>query len=91
VPIAGSGATLASGVRSSQHSPTTTPTSPVEALAGFFLGAYDGPSVSGGDLLAVRNVMPVFVVIAAVTAPVRATARRRPTPHRTETEHDPGR
>ena len=90
VPIARSVATWASGVRSSQHSPTATPTSPVEALAGFFLGAYSGPSVSRGDLLAVRNVMPVFVVLRGVTNPVRATTRRRPTPHRTETEHDPG-
>ena len=91
VPIAGSVATWASGVRSSQHSPTATPTSRVEVFTGFFLGAYNGPSVSRGDLLAVRNVMPVFVVLAAVTDPVRATTRRRPAPHRTETEHDPGR
>jgi hypothetical protein len=91
VPIAGSVATWASEVRSSQHSPTATPTSRVEALAGLFLGAYNGPSVSRGDLLAVRNVMPVFVGLAAVTAPVRATTRRRPALHRTETEHDPGR
>ena len=71
--------------------PTATPTSRVEVLTGFFLGAYNGPLVRCRDLLAVRNGMPVCVVLAAVTAPVRAVTRRRPAPHRTETEHDPGR